>query len=127
MSALAELSRERFQPVVPTPDPAAGESCRARGRPRAGAEGGDARTAVFLDQLYPFPEAEPRRAPRPPGGAEVVWVQEAVTWALLPSRASSIAHGRIAPSSGHLGEPRPAPQAHALEQRTLLNLAFSPG
>jgi 2-oxoglutarate dehydrogenase E1 component len=95
---------------------------------------GDRETAiVFLDQLYPFPEADlSAELARHPEAREIVWVQEepanmgALFYVLprirdlagdLPVRSIK----RSASASAATGSAK----AHELEQKTLLTLAFT--
>ena len=106
-----------------------GHELRAERRKRK-----DAGTAiVFLDQLYPFPEAElEAELERHAGARDLVWVQEepANTGALfyvLPI-LEHVAHGRHVRSVKRAASASPStgsPKAHALEQKTLLSLVFS--
>ncbi len=140
MSPLADLSRERFSPVVPDPEirearrillcsGKIGHELHLERRRR-----GDASTAVvFVDQLYPFPEAElEAELEAHPEAREIVWVQEepANMGALFfaEPRLEHLAHGRFVRTVKRSASASPAtgsPKAHALEQRTLLNLAFA--
>ena len=88
---------------------------------------------VFLEQLYPFPEAELAAAiARHPQAREVLWVQEE------PSNMG--AHSYVMPRLRRVVRPLPvrsvkrsasssqatgSAKAHELEQKTLLTLAFS--
>jgi 2-oxoglutarate dehydrogenase E1 component len=139
-SAIADFARERFLTVVPDEETQdarrilvctgkIGHELRAERRRRE-----DSETAVvFLDQLYPFPEAElgielARHAqPR-----EIVWVQEE------PANMGALFYvlPRIHELAGHLpvrsvkrsASASPATgsaKAHELEQKTLLTLAFT--
>jgi 2-oxoglutarate dehydrogenase E1 component len=90
-------------------------------------------TVVFLDQLYPFPEAElSAEIDRHQQLREVIWVQEepgnmgALSYVLprlehLVRRCPLRSVKRSASASPATGSPR----AHELEQKTLLTLAFS--
>jgi 2-oxoglutarate dehydrogenase E1 component len=139
-SPLADLSRDRFLPVVPDPEIQAarrillcsgkiGHELHLERKRR-----GDATTAVFfLDQLYPFPDAELEAAlDAHPEAREIVWVQEepANMGALffVEPRLEHLAHGRYVRTIKRSASASPAtgsPKAHALEQRTLINLAFA--
>ena len=137
-SPLAELERERFLNVVPD---AGIEGARRvllctgkighelkRERERLK----DTTTAVvFLDQLYPFPEQELAAELARHPGADVVWVQEepANMGALffVQPHIERLAGRKIrtvkrsASGSPATGSAR----AHAMEQKTLLTLAFA--
>jgi 2-oxoglutarate dehydrogenase E1 component len=88
---------------------------------------------VFLDQMYPFPEADLlAEIERHPGAPELVWVQEepanmgALNY-ILP-RLRKIAGDRAVLSVKRSSSPSPATgsaKAHEVEQKTLLTLAFS--
>ena len=88
---------------------------------------------VFLDQLYPFPEAElTAELERHAGAREIVWVQEepanmgALSY-ILP-RLRRIAGDRSVLSVKRSAAASPATgsgKAHELEQKALLSLAFS--
>jgi 2-oxoglutarate dehydrogenase E1 component len=140
MSPLADLSRDRFLPVVPDPEMRdakrillcsgkIGHELRLERNRRH-----ESSTAVvFLDQLYPFPESElEAELDAHPAAREVVWVQEepANMGALVfvEPRLELLAHGRHVRTDTRSPSASPAtgsPKAHALEQRTLLNLAFA--
>jgi 2-oxoglutarate dehydrogenase E1 component len=142
-SPLAELSRPRFSPVLPAS--AAGGAqrlllCSGKIGHELAAEGrrrGDSTTGiVFLDQLYPFPEAElQEELERHPQARELVWVQEepANTGALfyVEPRLEHLArlgrglHVRTVKRSASASPATGSPTAHALEQKTLLALAFA--
>jgi 2-oxoglutarate dehydrogenase E1 component len=94
----------------------------------------DSSTAiVFIEQLYPFPEADlVAEIERHPGAREIVWVQEepsnmgALNY-ILP-RLRKIAGDRAVLSVKRSSSPSPATgsaKAHEVEQKTLLTLAFS--
>ncbi len=94
----------------------------------------DDKTAiVFLEQLFPFPEAEIVQAiERHKNAKEVIWVQEepanmGALWFVLP-RLRRLASPRAVRSVKRSASASPATgsaKAHELEQRTLLTLAFS--
>ena len=139
-SPVADLSRPRFLTVIPDTEVQnaerilvctgkIGHELRVERKRRK-----DTRTAIlFMEQLYPFPEAELGEALRQhPNVREVVWVQEepanmgAVGWAMprlrrlarpLPVRSVK----RSATASPATGSAK----AHELEQKTLLTLAFA--
>jgi 2-oxoglutarate dehydrogenase E1 component len=88
---------------------------------------------VFLDQLYPFPEADLHTAiDRHPDAREIVWVQEepanmGALFYTLP-RLRHIAGHRAVLSVKRSASPSPSTGsagAHEVEQKTLLALAFS--
>ena len=141
-SPVAEFSRARFLPVVPEQviESASrvlvctgkiGHELRRERKAR-----GEAATAiVFLEQLYPFPEAELAAELERHGAArEVVWVQEepsnmgALFYAV--PRLEQVARGRPVRSVKRSASASPATgsaKAHELEQKTLLTLAFTIG
>ncbi len=88
---------------------------------------------VFLEQLYPFPEAEvAAEFDRHGKNADIVWVQEepanmGAMFNMLP-RLNRIAGGRPVLSVKRSAGPSPATgsaKAHEVEQKTLLTLAFT--
>jgi len=142
-SRLADLSEGKFMPVLAGSDAgeeaAAGRILVASGkvahelqteRARRRAES----TAILrLEQLYPFPEKEMSEAiERHPAAREIVWVQEepanmGALFFVMPllervsggRRVSSVKRSRSAsPATGSL-------KAHAIEQKALLELAFT--
>jgi 2-oxoglutarate dehydrogenase E1 component len=96
----------------------------------------DASTAiVFLDQMYPFPEAELKAAiDQHPNAREVVWVQEEPAnmgplFYTMP-RLRHIAGERAVLSVKRSASPSPSTGsagAHEVEQKTLMALAFTNG
>ncbi len=88
---------------------------------------------VGLEQLYPFPAAElEAELERHAGAREVVWVQEEPAnmgaFAFVDPLLDAAAHGRAVRSIKRSASASPATgsaKAHALEQKTLLQLAFS--
>ncbi len=95
---------------------------------------GDSSTAVaFLEQMYPFPEVELQAELDRHGSArDIVWVQEepanmGALWFVMP-RLRRMARGRPLRSVKRSASSSPATgsaKAHALEQKTLLSLAFA--
>ena len=94
----------------------------------------DASTAIiFVEQLYPFPEAElSKELERHAAAREIVWVQEepanmgALSFVL--ARLRRIAGKRPVLSVKRSASASPAtgsPKAHEVEQKTLLTLAFT--
>jgi 2-oxoglutarate dehydrogenase E1 component len=90
---------------------------------------------IFLDQMYPFPEAELKAAIElHPSARDVVWVQEEPAnmgplFYTMP-RLRHIAEGRAVLSVKRSPSPSPSTGsagAHEVEQKTLLALAFSNG
>ncbi|MBZ5630100.1 MAG: 2-oxoglutarate dehydrogenase E1 component [Acidobacteriia bacterium] len=88
---------------------------------------------VFLEQMYPFPEAELQaELDRHAGARDIVWVQEepanmGALWYVMP-RLRRLAKGRPARSVKRSASASPATgsaKAHEMEQKTLLALAFA--
>lgn len=88
---------------------------------------------IFVDQLYPFPEAElAAELERHAHAREIVWVQEepanmGALFYMLP-RLRHLAGERSVLSVKRSASPSPATgsaKAHELEQKTLLSLAFA--
>jgi 2-oxoglutarate dehydrogenase E1 component len=138
-SPLADFSRPRFLNVLPDAEVQnaqrillctgkIGHELRVERKRRK-----DTSTAIiFVEQLYPFPEAELSAELERHGSAkEIVWVQEepANMGALfyMRPRLRRIAGGRPVLSIKRSGSASPATgsaKAHELEQKTLLTLAF---
>ncbi|MBI4446170.1 MAG: 2-oxoglutarate dehydrogenase E1 component [Acidobacteria bacterium] len=139
-SPLEEFSRERFLPVIydPPEEPARrllicsgkiGHELHQERRRRR-----DHSTAIIrLDQLYPFPEHElENELKRYPEAVELVWVQEepanmGALFYVLPE-LERLARGRRIRTIKRSASASPATgsaKAHAVEQKTLLTLAFS--
>ena len=95
---------------------------------------GDTSTAiVFLEQIYPFPEAELIAAiEQHPAARDIVWVQEepanmGALFYMLP-RLRHMAGERAVLSVKRSASASPATgsaKAHEVEQKTLLTLAFT--
>ena len=140
-STLADLARDRFLNVVPDPQVQdaqrlilctgkIGHELKHEREKRK-----DTSTAIaFLDQLYPFPEAELAAVLEGyPNLRDILWVQEepANMGALffVQPRIERLA-GRAIRSLKRSASGSPATgsaKAHALEQQTLLTLAFTIG
>ena len=141
-SRLEEFARPRFQTVLPDRETERaervllstgkiGHELRAQ-RKRLQ----DSKTAiVFLEQLYPFPEAElAAELERHAAAREIVWVQEepanmGALWFVLP-RLKRLLPGRPVRTVKRSASSSPATgsaKAHDLEQKTLLTLAFATG
>jgi 2-oxoglutarate dehydrogenase E1 component len=139
-SSLADFAQERFLNVVPEREiedtrrillctGKIGHELRAERKRR-----GDAESAiVFLDQLYPFPEAElGSEIARHTHAKEIVWVQEepanmGALFYVLP-RIRELARDLPVRSIKRSASASPATgsaKAHELEQKTLLTLAFT--
>ena len=140
LSPLEDLTHQRFLPVIPDTDTRdtkrilictgkIGHELRMERKKR-----NDATTAiVFLEQMYPFPEAElAAELDRHSTARDIVWVQEEPSnmgplFYMLP-RLRRIAHERPVLSVKRSGSPSPATgsaKAHEVEQKTLLALAFT--
>jgi 2-oxoglutarate dehydrogenase E1 component len=138
-SPLADLTSGRFQTVIPD----RGDGSAARVLLCTGKIGHelaaerkkrkDNSTAiVFVDQLYPFPEAElSAEMDRHKAAREFVWVQEEPAnmgaLAFVLPRLERLARGRAVLSVKRSASASPATgshKAHEMEQKTLLSLAF---
>ena len=139
-SSLAELSEKHFLPVIPDK----GAESAARVLICTGKIGhelvaerkrlkDDSTAIVFLEQLYPFPEAElTAELDRHASAREIVWVQEEPAnmgaLAFLLPRLERTARSRPVLSVKRSASASPATGsagAHELEQKTLLALAFA--
>jgi 2-oxoglutarate dehydrogenase E1 component len=138
-SSLAELSSPRFRPVIPD----RGDGSAARVLLCTGKIGHEleaerkrrkstSTAIVFLEQLYPLPEAElSAEMDRHAAAREFVWVQEEPgnmgAFAFLLPRLERLARGRPVLSVKRSSSASPATgshKAHEMEQKTLLSLAF---
>lgn len=140
LSPLEDLTHQRFLPVIPDTEATdvkrilvctgkIGHELRAERQKRQ-----DMNTAiVFLEQMYPFPEAElAAELARHSGARDIVWVQEEPSnmgglFYLLP-RLKRISNERPVLSVKRSGSASPATgsaKAHEVEQKTLLALAFT--
>jgi 2-oxoglutarate dehydrogenase E1 component len=140
-SPLSELSRARFLNVIAdqeTPDArrvlvATGKVLHELRRERK--QHSDSATAIVaLEQMYPFPETELRDAVmRYDGLREIVWVQEEpanmgalfYVLPLLERLAAGKCHVRSIKRSASASPATGSSKAHELEQKTLLQLAFT--
>jgi 2-oxoglutarate dehydrogenase E1 component len=139
-ATLADLAAPRFRSVIPD----SGDGSAARVLLCTGKIGHElvaerkrrksASTAiVFLEQLYPLPEAElAAEMDRHHKAREFVWVQEEPAnmgaLAFLMPRLERLARGRAVLSVKRSASASPATgshKAHELEQKTLLTLAFA--
>jgi len=141
-SELADFSRPRFLPVVPDNEVSKaerlilctgkiGHELRVERKRRK-----DSATAIlFLDQLYPFPEAElVEELQKHSSAQDILWVQEepanmGALWYVLP-RLRRLAGERHVLSVKRSAAASPATgsgKAHEVEQNTLLALAFTTG
>jgi 2-oxoglutarate dehydrogenase E1 component len=138
-SPLSSLTTGRFQNVIPDAGDGSaervllctgkiGHELRAERKRR-----NDTSTAiVFVEQLYPFPEAElTAEMDRHAGAREFVWVQEEPAnmgaLAFIMHRLERLARGRAVLSVKRSASASPATgshKAHEMEQKTLLSLAF---
>jgi 2-oxoglutarate dehydrogenase E1 component len=139
LSPLAELARPRFLPVVPEADVQnasriliatgkIGHELRVERAKRR-----DTTTAIlFLDQLYPWPEAELKAAiAAHPAAHEIVWVQEEPAnmgaFGFVMPRLRRLAGDHQVLSVKRSAAASPATgsaKAHEMEQRTLIDLAL---
>ena len=139
-SALAELSAPRFRTVIPD----SGNGTATRVLLCTGKIGheliaerkrrnDDSTAIVFLEQLYPCPEAElSAEMDRHTNARDFVWVQEEPAnmgaFAFLVPRLERLARGRAVLSVKRSASASPATgshKAHEMEQKTLLTLAFA--
>ncbi|MGA7886637.1 MAG: 2-oxoglutarate dehydrogenase E1 component [Acidobacteriaceae bacterium] len=140
LSPIGDFTRPRFLPVLPeTEIPSAQRLLIATGkighelRVERAKRKDSATGILFLDQLYPWPEAELRAAIEAhPAAREVVWVQEepanmgALSF-VLP-RLRRIAKDRQVLSIKRSAAASPATgsaKAHELQQKTLIDLALN--
>jgi 2-oxoglutarate dehydrogenase E1 component len=138
-SSLAELGTARFLTVIPDRGDGSAERvllCTGKIGHELIAERKrrkDTSTAIiFLEQLYPFPEAElAAEMDRHTKAREFVWVQEEPAnmgaLAFLLPRLERLARGRGVLSIKRSASASPATgshKAHEMEQHTLLTLAF---
>src|ERR1019366_7306068 len=144
LSPLEDLTHQRFLPVLPDTDAQdakrilvctgkIGHELRTERQKR---KEKDVSTAiVFLEQMYPFPEAElAAELDRHSAARDIVWVQEepsnmGALFYMLP-RLMSIANDRPVISVKRSASASPATgsaKAHEVEQKTLLALAFTTG
>ena len=140
LSPLDDLTHQRFLPVIPDTEAQdakrilictgkIGHELRAEREKRK-----DTNTAiVFLDQMYPFPEAElSAELERHATARDIVWVQEEPSnmggLSFMLPRLKRIANDRPVHSVKRSGSASPATgsaKAHEVEQKTLLALAFT--
>jgi 2-oxoglutarate dehydrogenase E1 component len=145
MSTVPDFGLGKFQPVLPDASitPAGSESKVQRVLVCSGKIGHNLRVErakrklddtaiIFVDQLYPWPEAELTAAiAQHPNAHEIVWVQEepanmgALVYVMPLLR--KIAGNRAVLSVKRTASASPAtgsPKAHELEEKTLIDLAF---
>jgi 2-oxoglutarate dehydrogenase E1 component len=141
-SRLEEFARPRFQNVLPETEITGAERvlvCTGKIGHELRAERkrlkDDKTSIVFLEQLYPFPEAElAAEFERHAAAREVVWVQEepanmGALWFVLPrlKRMLPDTPVRTVKRSASSSPATGSAKAHELEQKTLLTLAFTTG
>ncbi len=139
VSGVEEFTRERFLPVLPETEVQdaerlllctgkIGHELRMERKKRK-----DDKTGIlFLDQMYPWPEAELAAAIEAhPNAHELVWVQEEPenmgAHSFVMPRLRRLARGRQVLSVKRSASATPATgsaKAHEMEQRTLIELAF---
>jgi len=139
-SPIAELARPRFANVLPDAEVdnarrillGSGKILHELRAERKRRERHDV-AIVGLEQLYPFPETELlAELERHPQAREVIWVQEEPAnmgaFAYVDPILDRLARGRSVRSVKRSASASPATgsaKAHALEQKTLLSLAFA--
>ena len=141
-SSLADFSRPRFLNVIPEREIVVGRRilvCSGKIGHELIAERKsrkDQETAIiFLEQIYPFPEADLAAAVgRYPGAREIVWVQEEPAnmgaLAFVIRKIERIARDIPVRSVKRSASATPATgshKAHEVEQKTLLSLSFTTG
>jgi len=142
-SPAAELSRPRFMPMLPDTEVQnaqrlilcsgkIGHELRVERKRRKDS----AAAIVFLEQLYPFPEAElAAELERHKAAQDILWVQEepanmGALWYVMPRLQRLAGNERHVLSVKRSGSASPATgsgKAHEMEQKTLLTLAFTTG
>jgi 2-oxoglutarate dehydrogenase E1 component len=142
LSPIADLSRPRFLPILPETEiqnahrlliatGKIGHELRVERAKRK-----DTTTGIlFLDQLYPWPEAELKAAIEAhPSAHEIVWVQEEPAnmgaFNFVMPRLRRLAGERQVLSVKRSAAASPATgsaKAHDMEQRTLIDLALKSG
>jgi 2-oxoglutarate dehydrogenase E1 component len=138
-SPLAALSDGRFQTVIPDQGDASSERvliCTGKIGHELKAErrrrGEPSPAIVFLEQMYPFPDAElSAEMDRHANAREFVWVQEEPgnmgARSFVQPEIERLARGRAVLSVNRSESSSPATgshRAHEMEQKTLLALAF---
>ena len=141
LSPIEDFSRPRFLPVISDPEVQnaqrlliatgkIGHELRVERHKRHIDDTG----IIFLDQLYPWPEAELKAAiDAHPDAHEVVWVQEEPAnmgaFSFVMPRLRRIAGSRQILSVKRSAAASPATgsaKAHEMEQKTLIDLALKP-
>jgi 2-oxoglutarate dehydrogenase E1 component len=144
LSPLEDLTHQNFLPVIPDTETQEakrillctgkiGHELRTERQKRRDKDNDLSTAIVFLEQMYPFPEAElTAELERHPTARDIVWVQEepanmgALSY-MLP-RLKHIADDRPVHSVKRSASASPATgsaKAHEVEQKTLLALAFT--
>ncbi len=140
-STVEELGRDRFLNLVPDPVENAERVILCTGKivhelRRERERRKEARTAILaVEQLYPFPEEElAAELARHPEVRDVVWVQEepanmGALFFVLPyiQRIAGRVRVRTLKRSASGSPATGSGKAHAMEQKTLLSLAFGIG
>lgn len=140
VSPLSDLTKPRFEPVVPDREVQnaervllctgkIGHELRMERRRRR-----DTTTAILsLDQIYPFPENELQaELAQHPNARDFIWVQEEPANMGALSFVEAKLHRIIGPGVRTIKRAASATpatgshKAHELEQKTLLNMAFTP-
>ena len=142
MSSVADLNQDSFRNVLPDNEVSnprrlllctgkIGHNLRVERAKRGDMSVG----IIFLEQLYPWPEAELQAAlDQHPGAAEIVWVQEepanmgALSY-VMPL-LKRMAHDRPILSVKRTASASPATgsaKAHEMEEKTLIDLALGHG
>jgi 2-oxoglutarate dehydrogenase E1 component len=138
-SPLSDFSSGRFQTVIPDPGDGSaarvllctgkiGHELKAERKRRQQ----DSPAISFVEQLYPFPEAElAAEMDRHANAREFVWVQEEPgnmgAHEFIIPQLEPLARGRAVLSVNRSASASPAtgsPKAHEMEQKTLVTLAF---
>src|SRR5450755_4636292 len=146
LSPLEDLTNQKFLPVIPDMEAQdakrillctgkIGHELRAERQKRKDSEKEKyvSTAIVFLEQMYPFPEAELKaELERHSGARDIVWVQEE------PANMGALSY--ILPRLRHITDDRPvhsvkrsassspatgSAKAHEVEQKTLMALAFT--
>jgi len=139
-SPVADLTHQRFLPVIPDESVSDAQRilvCTGKIGHELNVERqrrkDDSTAIVFIDQLYPFPEAELSAAiAQHPRARDIVWVQEepanmGALFYMLP-RLRHIAGERPVMTVKRSASASPSTgsaKGHEIEQKTLITLAFS--
>ena len=139
-SSISDLSNKRFMTVRPDTEVTdakrilvctgkIGHELKVERKKRKNAS----TAIVFVEQLYPFPEAElSKELERHTAAREIVWVQEepsnmgALSFVLPRLRRIAGKHPVLSVKRSASASPATgSPKAHEVEQKTLLTLAFT--